>query len=97
MKIYIDDNFKCYSVNDGTLREVEDDFFNGKCADFIEGVRFVPEGEKWTREDGEVFEGKMISFCKDSTELDAAQREYERELLADAENALAILFGGETA
>ena len=29
------------------------------------------------------------------SELDAAQRQYERERLADAERALAIMLGGE--
>lgn len=37
MKIYLDDNFKCHATNDGSMREVETDFFNGKCAEFIEG------------------------------------------------------------
>jgi hypothetical protein len=36
----------------------------------------------------------MITPWKDYNELDAAQRQYEREKLADAENALAILLGG---
>ena len=94
--IYIDSDFKCHVTNDGTMRAVETDFFDGKCDAFIEGYRFVPDGESWTRSDGEEFHGEMISPWKDYAELDNAQREYEREQMADMENALAILLGGET-
>lgn len=92
MKIYIDSDFKCHTTNaSGTFREVETDFFNGKCADFIEGYRFVPSGESWTREDGEVFAGEMIAPWKDYNELDAAQREYEREKTAEYEESLKVM------
>jgi hypothetical protein len=94
MKIYIDTEFKCHIADDGLMTAVETDFFDGKCVEFIEGYRFVPSGETWVREDGEIFTGEMITPWKDYNELNAAQREYERELLADAENALAILLGG---
>lgn len=94
MKVYIDDEFKCHTSNYDTMAAVETDFFDGKCDAFIEGYRFVPSGENWTREDGVVFHGEMAAPWKPYSELDAAQREYERELLSDAENALAILLGG---
>lgn len=94
--IYIDSEFKCHISNDGTMTAVETDFFDGKCDAFVEGYRFVPEGESWTREDGVVFDGEMVTPWKDYAELDNAQREYERGKLADAENALAILLGGES-
>ena len=94
--IYIDSEFKCHTSNDGTMIPVETDFFNGKCDAFVEGYRFVPSGESGTREDGVVFDGEMIAPWKPYEELDAVQREYERERLADAENALAILLGGES-
>lgn len=92
--IYIDSEFKCHVTDDGTMTAVETEFFDNKCDAFVEGYRYVPEGESWTREDGEVFTGEMVVPWKDYSELDAAQREYEREVLADAENALAILYGG---
>lgn len=96
MKVYIDSEFKCHTTNDGTMREVESDFFNGKCDVFIEGFRLKPEGETFVREDGHIFSGcEMIAPWKDCAELESAQREYERQKLADAENALAILLGGE--
>lgn len=94
MKIFIDRDFKCHISDDGTMTAIETDFFDGKCAEFVEGYRFVPSGESWAREDGEIFEGEMIAPWQDYNELDNAQREYEIEKLADAENALAILLGG---
>ena len=89
MIIYIDSDFKCHASNpDNTLTAVETKFFDGKCAAYIEGYRFVPAGENWTRPDGVVFQGEMISPWKDWRELDATQREYEREQLAAYEQAL---------
>lgn len=93
-QIYIDADFKCHTYEMEGTKEVETDFFDGKCNEYIEGYRFVPSGENWTREDGVVFSGEMVSPWKDFEELYAAQREYECERLADAENALAILLGG---
>ena len=93
--IYIDSAYKCHITDDGTMTAVETDFFDGKCDSFVEGYRFIPSGESWTREDGIVFTGEMIAPWKDHRELDAAQRAYEQEKLTDAENALAILLGGE--
>lgn len=92
--IYIDSEFKCHVNNDGTMVAVETNFFDGKCQTYIEGYRYVPAGESWTRSDGVVFQGEMIAPWKDYSELNAAQREYELQKLADAENALAILLGG---
>lgn len=94
--IYIDSDYKCHITDDGTMTAVETDFFDGKCDAFIEGYRFIPSGASWTRSDGAVFHGEMISPWKSYDELDAVQREYERVRLADAENALAILLGGDS-
>lgn len=82
--IYIDSDFKCHTENDGTMTAVETTFFDGKCRALIEGYRFVPSGKSWTREDGAVFEGEMISAWKDYEELNRAQREYEREYVEAA-------------
>lgn len=86
--IYIDSDFKCYVTNDGTMRSVETDYFDGKCDTLIEGYRFVPAGESWTRNDGAVFYGEMICPWKDYAELDKAQREYEKQLLAEYAESL---------
>ena len=95
-RIYIDSEYRCYTTNpDDTFREAylsenAQIFFADKCAAFIEGYRLKPEGETWVRSDGQVFSGaEMISPWKDYAELDAAQRQYEQEQLAQYESALA--------
>ena len=87
-KIFLDSDYKCHVTDDGTLTPIETGFFDGKCDKFIEGYRFVPTGESWTRADGAVFQGEMVSPWKDYSELDNAQREYERALIVDMQNAL---------
>ena len=84
--IYIDSDFKCHVSNDGTMVEVQTDFFDGKCDAFIEGYRFVPSGLTWTRSDGDVFHGQMIAPWKPYNELEAAQEQYERDM-AELESA----------
>ena len=86
--IYIDSEFKCYVTDDGTMTAVEKEFFDGKCDAFIKGYRFVPEDKSWIRSDGVEFKGEMIAPWKPFAELDAAQREYEREQLEDMKAAL---------
>jgi hypothetical protein len=77
MIIYLDADFACHLTDDGTMRTVETDFFNGKCAAYIEGFRYVPAGETWTRPDGAVFGGEMISPTEDYNALLKAQGQYE--------------------
>ena len=77
MTIYIDSDYKCHTANDGTMREFDVPFFDGKCAEFVEGYRYVPAGESWTRADGQVFSGKMIAPWKSYDQLYKAQLEYE--------------------
>lgn len=91
-KIYIDSEFKCHVAEDGTMTAVETDFFDGKCDAFIEGYRYVPAGESWTREDGEVFTGEMIAPAVDFANLDIAQREHERLVLAEYEALINELY-----
>lgn len=79
MMIYIDSEFKCHVSDDGTMTAVKTDAFDGKCDTYIEGYRFIPMGQTWTRADGVVFAGEMIAPWKPWQELDAAQRGYERE------------------
>lgn len=79
MQIYIDSDFKCYTTSGDGLTAVETTVFDGKCAAYIEGYRYVPDGSTWMREDGTVFTGEMVTPWKPWEELDAVQREYERE------------------
>ena len=88
MTIYIDNDYKCHIADNGTMTAVETDVFDGKCNAYIEGYRFVPSGKTWTRDDGVQFSGEMIAPWKDYNELDAAQREYERQQLTQYESAL---------
>lgn len=78
MIIYVDSDFKCHVTNDaGTYKAVETDAFDGKCKAYIEGCRYVPAGESWTRPDGKVFHGEMITPFKDSQFLETVQSLYE--------------------
>lgn len=76
MTIYIDNDYKCYVSEADGRRAVETNEFNGKCDEWIESYRLVPAGEIWTREDGEVFRGEMMSPWKDLGETYAAQMAY---------------------
>lgn len=75
--IYLDSEFKCHTVNDGTMTAVETDAFDGKCNAFIEGYCYDDSN-------GYV----QIYPWKPHSELDAAQRQYEQALIADMQNAL---------
>lgn len=77
--IWIDFEFKCHTASGEGLTAIETDAFDGKCDTYVEGYRFVPAGQTWTRADGVIFTGEMIAPWKPWAELDAAQREYERE------------------
>ncbi len=77
MIVYLDSDFRCHLEDDGGMRPVETDFFDGRCAAFIEGYRLVPEGESWTRADGAVFRGYMIAPAEDYSRLAKAQQQYE--------------------
>ena len=97
MKIYIDADFKCYTVGNEERREFDAEFFDGKCSAFVEGYRYVPSGETWTRADGVTFAGEMISPWKDYSILAAAQAAYEQAQsesaaeIADMQSALNVM------
>lgn len=89
---YIDEEFKCHASDpDGAYRKIDKDLFKGMCDEFIEGHRFVPEGESYVGEDGTVYTGEMKTVWKDYDELDDAQRQYEKQLLAEYEAELTEL------
>lgn len=93
MIIYIDNDYKCYTSSSEDLIAVETNAFDGKCQKFIEGYRFVPAGQTWTREDGEIFTGEMISPFRDYAILAELQAIYEeeQEKQKDMAQALEIL------
>lgn len=97
MTIYIDNDYKCHTSPADGLVAVETDVFDGKCSRYIEGYRFVPAGESWTREDGQIFAGEMIAPAEDIRILEAAQAAYEEAMVkvADMQAALDAIYSGE--
>lgn len=91
MKIYIDNDVKCHVTDDGSMRAVETDFFDGKCQEYIEGYRFIPHGETWTRADGAVFRGEMLSPWKPYAEIAAIQKAVDRAQTAADEKQMELL------
>lgn len=92
--VYIEPiTFECYPEQnaDFTRFPYESEFFVGKCDEFIKGHRVVPKGFSWVRSDGTVFHGEMRTPWKPMSELDAAQREYEKQFLAEYAEALKIV------
>ena len=77
MTVYLDTEFRCHLTDDGTMREAETDFFDGKCAAYIEGYRLVPDGETWTDVRGVTFHGEMIAPAEDYYALTKAQAQHE--------------------
>ena len=88
MTIYIDSDYKCYVSAAEGRRAIETNEFDGKCPEWIESYRFVPEGETWMRGDGEVFKGEMITPWKDLSEAYTAQTAYLERQNAQYEAAL---------
>lgn len=77
--IYIDSEFRCHLTDIGGLQAVETEVFDGKCDKYIEGYRFVPEDQTWTRDDGVQFTGPMVSPYKDYDILAAYQEKYQED------------------
>lgn len=103
MTIYIDSDYKCHVSDDGTMRVFDVPFFDSKCAEFVEGYRYVPSGETWTRADGQVFHGEMIAPCRDYSQISEIQsavdraQEQNRQTINEYEQALTEIenaFGG---
>lgn len=98
MTIYIDNDYKCHASPGEGLTAVDTEFFNGKCRQYIEGYRFVPAGQMWKREDGEVFSGEMVTCWRDDRILEELQALYEEEQAkqADMAAALEVIYTGVT-
>lgn len=79
--VYIDSDFKCYSTPGDGLVAVDTSFFDDKCDAVMEGYRFVPAGQTWTRPDGAIFRGEMIAPWKDYRILQAYQEQYESTIV----------------
>ena len=90
MTIYIDSDYKCHSSPGEGLTAVETDAFDGKRRQYIEGYRFVPAGQSWTREDGQVFTGEMVAPWRPYEILAEFQAIHEEEQAKQADMASAL-------
>ena len=79
MTIYIDSDYKCYTSYADDRKSVETDVFDGKCKQYIEGCRFIPAGETWVREDGEMFSGTIVAPWRDYAILSEFQEVAQEE------------------
>lgn len=77
MKIYLDSNYMCHLNPDKGIIEAENDFFDGKCALFIENYRFVPFGYSWKRPDGIILYGEILTPVNDCGIPLKVQQQYE--------------------
>ena len=86
MKLYVDSEHKIHTTNlDGIFRKVETDFFsNDKCVAYIEGYCY---------DDSKDY--VQIYPWRPYSELDAVQREYEKQKLTEY-NAVLQELGVET-
>ena len=91
MTIYIDSDYKCYTSPADDRKAVETDAFDGKCKQYIEGCRFIPAGETWVREDGEVFTGEIVAPWRDYELLAEFQAIYEEEQAKATEEIATIV------
>lgn len=91
LKIYIDGDFICHTTQEDGYREIETDYFDNKCPEWIEGYRFVPAGEVWIRDDGVKFYGEMISPWKNVNNLYSAQNIYITDKFVSAQEDIAEL------
>ena len=98
MTIYIDSEYKCHVSPGEGLTAVETDAFNGKCRQYVEGYRFVPAGQSWTREDGQAFSGEMVAPWREYELLAELQALYEEEQARQADMAAALdaIYSGVT-
>lgn len=91
MIVFVDSDYKCYTSPGEGLTAVETEFFDGKCRQYIEGYRFVPSGQSWTREDGHRFTGEMVAPWRDYAILAELQSIYEEEQAKATEEIAAIV------
>lgn len=67
MKVYIDSEYRCHTKPGPDLTEVETEFFNGKCSEFIEGYKLIPQEN-----------GEYVFPYKPYEVLEAFQNKYEQ-------------------
>lgn len=90
--IYLDSEYMCHISNDGTMTEIQTESFDSLCNNAIELMRFVPQGNTWTRPDGRTIHGEFIQ-ATNSAKIDAYQWQWmeDQTQMADMQTALEIL------
>lgn len=91
MIVFVDSDYKCHTSPGEGLTAMETDAFDGKCRQYIEGYRFVPSGESWTREDGQVFHGEMVAPWRDYGILSEFQEVAQEEQAKATEEIATIV------
>lgn len=76
--VYIDSYNKCHVNDGGDMTAIETAFFDGKCDAYIEGYCIVIQES-----------GRKFYPWKPMSELEAAQREYDRQILAEYQSTIA--------
>lgn len=86
MRIYVDVNndFKCYTSSAGTMREIDLEFFDGKCKAFIEGFCCIPSTDAASNDICTVFAWREYAL------LEEFQQQYEEMLAQQADMAAAL-------
>lgn len=93
--IFLNRDYECSLVEkNDTVQSIETNIFDGKCNAYIEGFRFIPAGQTWTRKDGVTFTGEMIAPFKDYAALEMAQAVFEELTgqITDTQLAIAELY-----
>ena len=89
MVVYIDADYRVHTESGDGRETVETTVFDGMPEPVIDCHRYVPGGRQWVRPDGVMIYGEFVQMCVSKQELDAAQRAFERQQLADMAAELA--------
>ena len=91
MTIYLDSEYRCHLAAGEGMQAIDTDYFDEKCAAYIEGYRFVPSGSTWTRKDGVVFRGEMVAPAVEYFLLQRFQAQHELDEAAHLEELGALI------
>lgn len=88
MIVFLDTDFKVYTTLADDRIDIEDTFFDNKCANLVESYRYIPIGKTWVDKGGREFAGPMIAPWRDIRQYDGEQQQYLLDKLAQYESAL---------
>ena len=87
MIVYLGTDCKVYTTLAEDRVEIEDTFFDNKCANLVESYRYIPIGKTWVDKGGREFAGPMIAPWRDIHQYDVEQQQYLLDKLAAAQSA----------